>query len=81
MGKRMITLDADRATGILAGTDILLMDTYSDFADHVEALPYSSDRDVAACAKHYADMPADAMAEAFAAWAAKVRDGWAQQQG
>ena len=27
------------------------------------------------------ELPADAMAEAFSAWAAKVRDGWAQQQG
>ena len=27
------------------------------------------------------ELPADAMAEAFAAWAAKVRVGWAQQQG
>ena len=27
------------------------------------------------------ELPADAMAEAFAAWADKVRDGWAQQQG
>lgn len=27
------------------------------------------------------ELPADAMAEAFSAWAAKVREGWAQQQG
>ena len=27
------------------------------------------------------ELPADAMAEAFSAWAARVREGWAQQQG
>ena len=40
MGKRMVSFSKSRQEGILAETDLMMFDGYTDFADHVEALPY-----------------------------------------